>query len=155
MDLILIEKRRGPDDDRYSWQPFASSEEFNDRWWNNIKLFGDTATYLEVHRAGTEVARVELDEHVYIEHYLDVPPLGDTALEVQLIEIHKEQRRQGIATEVVRLLARTHPTRRLVAFSEEADQFWDTLGWRRHEHPEGSLHMRPLYIQPAAWPPAS
>lgn len=155
MDLVLIEKRRGPDDNRYSWRPFADSEGFEDRWWDDIKSFDDTSTYLEVCRAGIEVARVELGERVNIEHYLDVPPLGDTALEIQLIEVHKEHRRQGIATDVVRLLACAHPDRRLVAFSEEADQFWDSLGWHRHEHPEGSLRMRPLYIQAGGWPPMS
>ena len=98
-------------------------------WWSRIRLYD--AVFFEVRSEGIEVARVELDEHVHIEHYPDVPLLGDAALEIQLIEVHQKHRRQGIATEVVRLLARAHPERRLVAFSEEADQFWDSLGWRR------------------------
>jgi hypothetical protein len=152
MDLELIEKRRGADDDRYAWRPFISNVGFKNHWWNDGRRFGDTSTYIQVCRAGTEVARVELRQRVDIDHYLYVPPLGGTALEVGLIEVGTKYRRQGIATEVVRLLACVHPDRRLVVFSEEADEFWDTLGWRRHEHPEGSTFWRPLYIQPQGWP---
>lgn len=147
VDLVLIEKRRGSDD-RSLWQPFVNNEGFTEYWWSGTVTYD--STFLEVRSEGIEVARVELDEHVHIEHYLDVPLLGDVALEIQLIEVHKEHRRQGIATEVLRLLAQAHPERRLVAFSEEADQFWDSLGWRRHEPPE--TLMRPLYIQPEGWP---
>lgn len=69
------------------------------------------------------MARVELDDHVSIEHYPDVPPLGNTALEIQLIEVHKDGRRQAIATEVVRLLACANPRRRLVALAKRRISF--------------------------------
>lgn len=48
VDLVLIEKRRGSDDDRYVWRPFACTEGFEARWWDVPQLFGDTSTYLEV-----------------------------------------------------------------------------------------------------------
>jgi len=53
----------------------------------------DEETYFQVRRAGVEVARVELDEKVYTDYYGRAPHLGETALEVQLIDVHKDHRR--------------------------------------------------------------
>jgi ribosomal protein S18 acetylase RimI-like enzyme len=73
--------------------------------------------------------------------------LESNALEIQFIEVANECRRQGIGTEIVRELAATHPNRTLVAFSEQADEFWASLGWRRYDHPKEPRFHRPLFIQ--------
>jgi hypothetical protein len=47
-------------------------------------------------------------------------------------------------------LGTRHPERRLLAFSEEADDFWASLGWTRYDHPEGPRSYRLLFMQPVA-----
>jgi GNAT superfamily N-acetyltransferase len=108
--------------------------------------------FLRVLEKINEVARVELDNEVGIDHYADVPPLGATALEIQFIEVHDDHRGRGIGHAVIDLLHSRYPDRRLVAFSEGADGFWSSLGWRRHLHadPEEASFFRPLFIQPQA-----
>jgi hypothetical protein len=49
---------------------------------------------------------------------------------------------------MVKELERRFPNRRLLAFSEEADGFWTSLGWERFDHPDGPRFYRPLFIQP-------
>jgi GNAT superfamily N-acetyltransferase len=56
--------------------------------------------------------------------------------------------RQGIGTAVIRALIAEYPDRRLVAFSEDADQFWASLGWARFVNADSSEVFRPLFIQP-------
>lgn len=149
MDLELIEKRRPPSENRYTWQRFEQSEHFNERWWNEPRLFDDSATYLEVRLDGVEVARVELDDQADFAHEFGAPRLGGIALEIQFIEVAPAYRGKGVGTQVIALLSAANPGRRLVAFSEQADECWASLGWERYEHPEQAPWRRPLYIQPA------
>ncbi|PSK66981.1 hypothetical protein B0E53_01056 [Micromonospora sp. MH33] len=138
------------------WFPFTYEEAglgFNDRWWYNSPVYPDSKSlFLRVLQNNIEVARVHLDNEVAIDHYADVPPLGATALEIQLVEVHNDHRGRGIGRTVVSLLHNRYPDRRLVAFSEGADGFWSSLGWRRHLHadPEEASSFRPLFIQPEA-----
>ena len=126
---------------------FTHHEGFNPRWWS---VYRDDArlTYVQVLHDGAEVARVLLDEIVGIEYYADAPALGATALQIELLEVSEEFRLEGIGTEVVRHLAELHPERRLVAFSEGADDFWASLGWRCHKHRTDPDLCQLLYIHP-------
>jgi GNAT superfamily N-acetyltransferase len=148
LELKLTEVRRGPADYRYTWTPFEPNDNFTARWWDTPPIHDDDPWYVDVQRAGKEVARVELDDEVGFAHYARTPQLGPIALEIQFIEVSRAQRRQGIATELVARLAHQHPDRRLVAFSEEADDFWQSLGWERFEHAESPHLFRPLFIAP-------
>jgi hypothetical protein len=65
---------------------------------------------------------------VHIGHYGADPRLESNGLEIQFIKVSNECRRQGIGTEIVRELAATHPSRTLVAFSEQVDEFWTSAG---------------------------
>lgn len=148
MDLELIEKKRLSSESRYVWQRFEQSEHFNKRWWNEPRLFDDGATYFEVRLNGVEVARVELDDRADFAHEFGAPRLGAIALEIQFIEVAPAHRGKGVGTQVIALLSAANPSCRLVAFSEEADGFWASLGWERYEHPEQAPWRRPLYVQP-------
>lgn len=147
MDLVLDERRRGPGDDRYGWQPFARDERFNDGGWSPLRV-DDASIYIRVRLDGVEVARVELDELVDFSHFATAPQF-DGALEIEFIEVASTHRRQGIGRAVVNALVARYPDRRFVGFSEGADPFWASLGWDRYEHPEGVDYCRPLYIRPA------
>jgi hypothetical protein len=73
--------------------------------------------------------RVELDEDGGINpSYLNVPDIGTERLEIQLIEVASGARGRGVGTRVVHGLAGRHPDRRLLAYSEEADCFWSSIG---------------------------
>lgn len=152
MSLTLVELDR-PVGERF-WFPFTHEEAgrgFNDRWWCNDPVYpGSKSIFLRFLENENEVARVELDNEVEINHYADVPPFGATGLEIQFIEVHGDHRGLGIGHAVIDLLHNRYPDRRLVAFSEGADGFWSSLGWRRHLHadPEEAPYYRPLFIQP-------
>lgn len=147
MDLRLVEKRRGPEEDCYSWQRFELREQFNRAWWNDLRLFDANAIYYEVRRGDVEVARVELDDHADFAHGFGGPKLGTSGLEIQFIEVAPEFRGGHVGTETIGLLNVAHPGRRLMALSERADGFWASLGWDRYPHPEHA-EGRPLYVQP-------
>ena len=140
VELELLERNRTA--------PYTHHDGFNATWWRP-RTRGNF-THLQVRRDDVEVARVLLDDVVHIDFYADTPPLGATALQIELIEVSSEYRRQGIGREVVRRLAQLHPTRRLVAFSEGADEFWISLEWRRYERRDAPERSQLLFIQPVS-----
>ena len=146
-ELDLVTVQRGGRS-KYA-PPFDEHDGFTDDWWN--RPMGDEPKYrfIQVLSDGVEVARVELDEKVYTAHYEGAPNLGDTALEIQFIEVSDKYRRQGIGAAVVHRLAALYVDRRLVAYSKAADRFWPSLGWQRYDHAEGPRFHRSLFIQPA------
>lgn len=153
MSLILVELDR-PVGERF-WFPFTYLEAglgFNHGWRYGGPVYPHSKKIFLRVVNDNEVARVRLDNEVGIDHYADVPPLGATALAIQFIEVHGDHRGRGIGHAVIDLLHYRYPDRRLVAFSEGADGFWSSLGWRRHLHadPEEASRFRPLFIQPQA-----
>ena len=77
------------------------------------------------------------------------PPRQRQFVLKQLIEVATAQLRRKVGTRVVHDLMERHSGRRLFAYSEEADEFWASLGWQRFDHPEGPQFHRPLFIQSA------
>lgn len=152
MTLQFVDHRRGSAD-KYSWvPPFDWSVGYeNDQWWDDVRYYHVSEPwFVQVLEGGVEVARVELDDPGGINpEYIGVPGLGDERLEIQLIEVATAAARRGIGTRVVQGLAELHRDRRLFAYSEEADEFWASLGWDRFDHPDGPQFQRPLFIQPA------
>ena len=130
--------------------PFDEHDGFTDRWWGGPMDDESRYEYIQVLRDDAEVARVKLDQTVGIAHYEGTPDLGDVALEIQFIEVSEKHRLQGIGAAVLHRLAELHPDRRLVAYSEGADDFWSRVGWQAYYHPEKrGPRPRTLFIQPA------
>jgi hypothetical protein len=152
MSLEFIDHRRGSGN-KHSWVPsFDWSVDYeNDQWWDEPRhYYVGEPWFVQALEGGVEVARVELDDPGGINpEYTGVPELGDKRLEIQLIEVATAAGRRGVGTRVVRGLAELHSGRRLFAYSEEADEFWASLGWDRFDHPDGPRFQRPLFIQPA------
>ncbi|SKM38215.1 acetyltransferase, gnat family protein [Mycobacteroides abscessus subsp. abscessus] len=120
----------------------------NPQWWDEVRYLEDDPWFVQVLDAGAEVARVELVEDGGVNPtYVGVPVIGAERLMIHLIEVATAARRRGIGTQVVLGLAERHPTRRLFAYSEGADDFWESLGWDRFTDPK--KRSRPLFIQPA------
>lgn len=105
-----------------------------------------TAKFFGVAVDGVEVARVELVEAVYPVDYVGVPAFGWEMLKIQLLEVAVDRRGEGLGTRVVSGLCEVFPDRRFLAFSEGADEFWDSVGWDRFEHPDG--RHQSLFVQP-------
>jgi hypothetical protein len=149
LTLDFVDLRRGSAN-RYSWiPPFDSAVAYeNEHWWDSAPYLVEDPWYVQVLEDSVEVARVELDEEVGIEHYTAVPAIGAERLEIQFVEVAMAARGRRVGTRVVRGLAARHPGRRLVAYSEGADGFWTSLGFARFDHPAGPESQRPLFIQP-------
>jgi GNAT superfamily N-acetyltransferase len=144
--LVRVHKRRFQSEDRYGWLPFTANDAFeHDHWWDHVSLFRDAFAYIEVRRGGIEVARVQLDDDLHGGDYVNLR--GQNVLQVDLIEVATPYRRQGIATDVIGLLTDEYPDHRLAALSEDADDFWASLGWRRYDNRREPM-SRPLYLQP-------
>jgi GNAT superfamily N-acetyltransferase len=108
----------------------------------------DNPLYVQALVDSAEVARVDLHENFEGSMHAGAPCLGRQALEIQFFEVAQSWRRQGIGVEVVSRLADLYPTRRLLALSEEADEFWSSLGWARFDYWDGPVQYRPLFVQP-------
>jgi GNAT superfamily N-acetyltransferase len=150
VDLWLVELRRASRDDRYVCMPFEPNDQFNGGWWDRTPYLDDDPHYIDVLLDGVEVARVELDHDFRDSMHVGAPELGASALEIQFIEVVASHRRQGIGAEVVRRIASDNPNRRLLALSEEADEFWASLGWERYDYGSAPHQYRPLFISPSA-----
>jgi hypothetical protein len=134
--------------DRRLWTPFTSSEGYeHPHWWADARGTSGDPWFVQVLENGMEVARVQLDDRGGIHpDYAGVPEIGDERLEIQFIEVATFARRRKVATRIVHGLAERHPHRRLIAYSEGADEFWSSLvGWERFDHPDG--RHRGLFIQ--------
>jgi len=95
---------------------FEPCEGFSERWWDHRgRHYFDNALFLTVRIGTEEIARIELDEKVDPPYYVDVPPLGDSPLEIQLIEVRADLRCKGIGGTIVAALASDFPGRRLLA----------------------------------------
>lgn len=150
VSLVLVPVRRPSIEERYSWAPFEPNDEFNDDWWCQPPYLRNDPWYVKVLQDEVEVARVELDESFRGSAYEGAPDLGDEALEIQFIEVARSQRRRRLATRVVQAIAEENSGRRLLAFSVDADAFWESLGWDRFDDLSRGPHLpgSPLFIEP-------
>ncbi|MGP4057783.1 GNAT family N-acetyltransferase [Mycobacterium sp. 4D054] len=153
MTLRFIDHHGDPTD-RRMWTPFPSSEDFaHPDWWRDGGGTIGDPWFVQVLEAGSEVARVQLDDRGSAnQEYTLVPPPGPKPwLKIMFIEVATSARRRGIGTRVVQRLVARHPDRRLLAYSEGADEFWGSLSdWERFDHPSG--RHQPLFIAPARNP---
>lgn len=150
--LDLVERRRGVDDDRYSWIPFEPSARFTAGWWEDPPYLDDDPWFVQVLLQGVEVARVELGADFDVTHYAGAPRLKSDALEIEFFEVAENRRGHGLGTNIIKKLCAAHPNQQFVALSEGADGFWASLGWRRYDYRSGTALYRPLFVQPALLP---
>jgi GNAT superfamily N-acetyltransferase len=149
MTLKLVDLRPAASDGRWWTPPFDSTVDYeHPHWWN--RQVGDEPWFVQVLEHGTEVARVEFDDPGGINpNFEGVPKLGDERLEIQFIEVASASRRRGIGTRLVHRLGDLHSDRRLFAYSEGADGFWDSLGWEPFYDLRPGPAGRTLFIQHA------
>lgn len=146
MTVELVDLRPAESDERWWRPPFDYEVVYeHPHWWK--RQLGRDPWFVQVLEHSNEVARVEFDDPGGINpDYANVPKLGDERLEIQFIEVAIAARGRKVATQVVRLLEEQHRDRRLFAYSEDADRFWASVGWKPFVHPDGGY--RTLFIQP-------
>lgn len=154
MTLQFIDHFGDPAERRMS-TPFPSSEGFAhlDWWRDGGGTIGDPWFVQVLDECGFEVARVQLDDRGSAnEEYTHVPRPGpEPWLKIMFIEVATSARRRCVGTRVVEGLVERHPDRRLLAYSEGANDFWGSLSdWERFDHPSG--RHQPLFIAPARNP---
>ena len=117
---------------------FVKNPEFELAW----SYVGDRSARYVVYGDGMEAARAALSESIGVSGYRGAPDLKGWWI-ISLFEVAGSFRERRLGTRVVELLADSYG--RLLAFSEEADEFWSSLGWDRYTKPG---RFRPLYVQP-------
>lgn len=133
--------------------PFEyGTEGFRDDWWHRrAGKVGDDAlggtTYLQLLRNAIEVGRAELTPWNLSDSYIGI----DTEVkcrEIWFFEVRLDFRRQGCGKEFARLLTQKYSDLPLIAFSEEADDFWSSIGWHYYPRKDGEKwpHVRSLFI---------
>lgn len=145
MSLVCVEHPRTSS--AYGWSPFSPSDQFTPDWWESRRTFHRSSRLLSFWQADQEVARVELEGRARYEPYDAAPGVMGT-IEIFFFEVARSRRQRGIGKAVITGLLEHTEALRLVAFSEAADGFWASLGWERHDHPDGWPRFRPLFVQP-------
>lgn len=156
----LLLRPLGSGGGRAAFMPFDESAGFEDRWWHEFRYDAEHLRWYSVDSVCEEVARVELELDADCGTSYGITPPAEGFVEITFIEVRENQRRRGIGRRTVEFLTNhLHPGRQFAAFSEEADEFWASLGWTGHYHPEDrgrGPHHRTLFISPpdAPTPPA-
>ena len=135
------------------WRPFVDDSRFDDRWWVPLMLHPEHLPLLSAFVGGAEVARIRLDRHARLDLHHGVPVPGRPPLEIDLIEVRMDLRRQRLGERVVVALAEYVAQWRLTARSTpQATRFWgEHLKWDRYE-PAHNPAQGPLFMAPLRWP---
>lgn len=121
--------------------PYELVEGFNDRWWHDragpVGEGGlDGKEYLQFLAEGNEVGRAEITDWLLSDGYegIDTPI---STKEIWFFEIRQELRRHGYGAEFAQHLVEYYPGIPLIAFSEDADEFWSGIGWHYFPRKDG------------------
>lgn len=80
----------------------------------------------------TRVALLELDQSNDRAYWqgtaYQLTPEGPEVLEIQFIDVRDTHRGRGIGTTIIDQLTARYPDLQLIALSERADHFWESLG---------------------------
>ncbi|NYF28103.1 GCN5 family acetyltransferase [Microbacterium sp. JAI119] len=93
-----------------------------------------------------EVARAEVHTRTPLHAEYAGLSAPHELVEVVFFEVRADRRCDGAGTAAVRLLEQRYQGQPLFAFSENADAFWDKVGWRHFPRTDGDLAYRPLFV---------
>lgn len=79
--------------------------------------------------------------------YVGLPHLSRPA-KIWYFEVSSDARRRGNGRRAINLLVSELGPRTLFAFSEEADLFWEGIGWHHYPRSDGDATYQRLYVQP-------
>lgn len=97
-----------------------------------------------------EVARTHVQDGSTVKReYAALSQTDRDILEVVLFKVRAEWQGEGIGRAAVRQLQDLYRDAVLIAFSENADEFWNHIGWQRIPRRDKSASYRPLFVH---WP---
>jgi GCN5-like N-acetyltransferase len=131
--------------------PFPHDPEgFTDTWWipdidtpNYDALDGTKLIQFLVDHV--EVGRAKITDWRLSTAYIGINSEINTK-QIWFFEIHQNVRRKGYGTEFAKQLTNIYPDIPLIAFSENADDFWPRIGWIHYPRKDGDKHCRKLFI---------
>jgi hypothetical protein len=128
---------------------------FRHEWWIDQLVHArnpDHCPYSFIDGAGEEVARVLLHARA---GFVDLEDAGVAlpadAVSVERLEVRADllHPRRGVGTRVIRELEFLHPVGTLFAFSEDADDFWHSTGWKFMPRRDGRTSYRAMFVYTA------
>lgn len=148
MDLILSLLEGEQLADGVTARPFTPNPGFNDSWWQGIAKGHVVFCSLETDAYG-EVARAQIRLHSTLgEAYPTYTRPRHGSTEIDLLEVRTDLHGRGFGHQAVdRLLVEFLPPCVAVSLDKRSDDFWRSLGWTEHLHPDD--RGRSLFVQPA------
>lgn len=133
--------------------PFeAKAPGFTDSWWDRHTMSQERFEYehFTFRLGGDEVVRVETKPRSRLSSSYVGLDTQRLFVEVLFFEVRDGFRKRGYGPEAVQWLTGHYATERLFAFSENADGFWQSVGWECHARTDGEgwPHYRPLFVSP-------
>lgn len=131
--------------------PFPFGDEgFQDRWWHSDIAPVEDATLCGTHYAqllldGVEMGRAILTDWQLSDSYIGIDTEVPTK-EICFFEIRSTARRRGLGARFASLLREHYAGMPLAAFSEDADEFWRSIGWICYPRKDGDTNYRNLFI---------
>ena len=131
--------------------PFPFGDEgFRDDWWHsNVDRVGDDTLggtdYVQLLLDGIETGRASLTDWQLSDSYIGIDADVPTK-EIWFFEIRSTARCRGLGAEFASLLREHYASTPLIAFSEGADEFWESIGWIYYPRKDGDIHYRKLFI---------
>ncbi|MCR2763841.1 GCN5 family acetyltransferase [Microbacterium sp. zg.B48] len=121
---------------------------FTDGWWDNRVGRVGTSHYdwLSFERDGVEVARAEVDYTATLGGEYLGRPLPRDVVDIPFLEVREGYRGGGIGRRAVDLITAKYAGSLLIAFSEQADEFWTAVGWQRRPRLDSDTMYRRLVV---------
>lgn len=120
---------------------------FTEGWWDHRvgRARDQHSDFLSFTLNGNEVARAEVDRGTINNIYVGLTPAPEI-VDVVFFEVRESRRRAGVGRAAIALIERRYDGEMLIAFSEEADDFWSGIGWTHYPRADRSPHHRPLFV---------
>ena len=149
-DLELRRLRLKRLEARLNISPYESSDDFNDDWWEPGAVVigggGDDDRWQAIQN-GVEVARVlAVSDGLPPDEKFGLPTRCESFVGIPFIEVAVSKRRSGVGLATLDLVKAHYRGRHLMAFSEDADAFWDSTGWSKYVYGDGTHGHQNLYI---------
>lgn len=129
-------------------KPFTELHGFNPRWWHG---YADVANSRECYEwVVLIVDNAELGRAEVMGERLDTVFTGLSSpvevKEIQFFEIREGHRGERLGTKFIALLEARYPGETLIVFSEDADDFWERIGWMHQPRAFGdTTGMRKMF----------
>lgn len=129
------------------YKPFSESDDFTEGWWDDaIHGFEPNQHFYAFFDGQHEVMRVEIEVQDILNPEYEQPQHPGPYAVIHFFEVSEDHRRKGYGTDAVQQIVDCYRGMPLVAFSQDADEFWASLGWERYEHAAEPENHRPMFV---------